>query len=248
MIILIIGLSGAGKTALTKELAPKINATVLNGDEIRSGLNSDLSFREEDRIENARRIGEIARLLSKQGHTVIADFICPNSKTRNAFGKYDYMIWVNRINKCKYEDTNNIWENPTADLVITDGMTPEEEANYVISYFDFYDWSAPTALMLGRYQPWHDGHQSLMNAALVGSNQIAIGVRNTYKTSEKDPLNFDEVKNYITQKVKNPFIIKMPNITRIVYGRDVGYSIEKIEMEPEIEAISATKIRKQLGI
>ena len=248
MIILILGLSGSGKTELTKELAPRINAIVLNGDEVRETLSSDLSFSHEDRIEHARRMGCVARLLSNQGHIVIADFICPTNKTRESFGKADYIIWVNRVNECQYEDTNRLWENPTFDVEITNGLTPKEEADIVISCLGFHDWSAPTALMLGRYQPWHEGHQALRDAALVDSEQVVIGVRNTHKTSDKDPLDFNAVSSYIKEKIDNAFILKMPNITRIVYGRDVGYSIEKINLTSEIESISATQKRKDMGI
>lgn len=248
MILLIIGLPGSGKTTLTNELAPRINALVLNGDEVRAGLSSDLGFSESDRIEQARRMGEMARLLSNQGQIVIADFVCPTEQTRNAFGKYDALIWVNRLEKSRYEDTNQMWESPDADLEINEGMTVEDEVLAVISHFDLYDWSEPTALMLGRYQPWHEGHGALRDYAFADSSQVVIGVRNTYGTSDKDPLRFDEVKDYINKSINNPFIIKMPNITRIVYGRDVGYSIEKVNLGEEIESISATKKRKELGI
>lgn len=248
MIILILGLSGSGKTELTKELAPRINAIVLNGDEVRETLSSDLSFSHEDRIEHARRIGQVAKILSNQGHTVIADFICPTIETRNAFGDPDIVIWVNRIDSCKYEDTNKLWQDPAADLEIPYGMTPKEEADMVISCFNLYDWTAPTALMLGRYQPWHEGHQALRDVALIDSQQVVIGVRNTHKTSDKDPLNFEQVSSFIKSNIDNPFIIKMPNITRIVYGRDVGYSIERINLDPDTESISATQKRRELGI
>lgn len=248
MILLVVGLSGSGKTTMVKELAPRINATVLNGDDVRATLSADLGFSHEDRVEHARRMGATARLLSDQGHIVIADFICPTKETRMAFGEYDAMVWVNRVDSCQYEDTNKLWEDPHADFIINNGLTPKEEADAVISYFGLHDWSAPTALMLGRYQPWHEGHGALRDHALVDSPQVVIGVRNTHGTSEKDPFDFGQVKQFINKKVANAFIIKMPNITRIVYGRDVGYSIEKVSLGSEIESISATNKRKELGI
>ena len=66
MIIQIIGLPGSGKTYLAKELASRINAIHLNADEIRAELNNDLGFSSEDRIEQSRRMGALARLLAKQ--------------------------------------------------------------------------------------------------------------------------------------------------------------------------------------
>jgi len=62
----------------------------LNADEVRATVNSDLGFSPEDRIEQARRMGEMARLISKQGVApVIVDFVCPTELTRKAFGKPD---------------------------------------------------------------------------------------------------------------------------------------------------------------
>ena len=66
-------------------------------------------------------------------------------------------------------------------------------------------------------------------------------------TSEKDPFSFSQVKDSIDAKVKDAFVVKFPNITNIVYGRDVGYLIEKVELGSEIESISATEIRKNLN-
>ena len=77
-----------------------------------------------------------------------------------------------------------------------------------------------------------------------------VGVRNTYKTSEKDPLKYDEVSEFIKQD--NPFkdtlVLRLPNITNIVYGRDVGYKIEQVSLGQEVESISATQKRKEMGI
>lgn len=248
MIILIVGLPGSGKSALTRILAPRINAVVLNGDTIRADLSSDLTFTPSDRVEQARRVGALARLLDDQGFTVIADFVCPTEDTRKTFGRRDALIHVDRINSCAFEDTNRLWETPDADLTIGAGMAVDEEADLVIAHFGLHDWSAPTALMLGRYQPWHEGHRALMDVALEDSPKVAIGVRSTYGTSEKDPLTFNEVKSYITANVADPFVVRMPNITRIVYGRDVGYTIEKIELGTDLESISATDRRRELGI
>jgi hypothetical protein len=102
--------------------------------------------------------------------------------------------------------------------------------------------------MLGRYQPWHEGHSALYVEAQKRTDQVVIGVRNTHGTSEKDPLPFADVKARILQDLPGAFIVQMPNITNIVYGRDVGYKIEKIDLGAEIEAVSATDKRRELGI
>lgn len=203
----------------------------------------------EDRLEQARRMGALARLLSNQGYSVVVDFVCPTEQTREAFGHADRIIWMSRIEKGRFEDTNTLWQDPIKyDLKINDRLTVEQELDYVIYKFGLFNWKEPTTLMLGRYQPWHEGHSALYREGHLRTSQVVIGVRDTYLTSEKDPLTFDQVKDNILSSENNSFIIKMPNITNIIYGRDVGYKIEKIDLSPEIENISATQKRKELGI
>jgi adenylylsulfate kinase len=247
MIILIIGLPGAGKTALASQLAAKTNAIHINADAVRADLSSDLGFSMEDRIEQARRIGAVARLLNSQGKDVVVDFICPTEATRQSFGKADKTIWVDRIDKSQYEDTNAIWQDPVDyDIRIKPHLTIEQEVDFVIDRFNLVDWTKPTTLLLGRYQPWHDGHSALKLEAHKRTNQVVVGVRSTYNTSEKDPFTYSEVKEFIESKEQNPFVLQFPNITNIIYGRDVGYKIEKVDLSPELQAISATDIRSKL--
>jgi hypothetical protein len=251
MIIQIIGLPGSGKTALATLLMDHIDAIHLNADEVRADLNKDLGFTPEDRIEQSRRLGALARLLHAQGRTVIVDFVCPTNETRKAFGKPNILIWVNRIESGRYEDTNKLWENPTdVDLVILDGRTVEQEVEDVIRVFGLHDWKKPTTLMLGRYQPWHEGHHALYFEAGKRTDQVLLGVRNTHGTSEKDPLSFEHVKAYIDKDpaMEGAMVVRLPNITNIVYGRDVGYKIEQVDLGADIHAISATQKRKEMGI
>jgi adenylylsulfate kinase len=251
MIIQIIGLPGSGKTTLAKALIEHTDAIHLNADEVRADLNKDLGFTPEDRIEQARRMGSLARLLHAQGRTVVVDFICPTSETRKAFGKPDYLVWVNRIKESRFADTNKMWEEPEDyDMVINDDWTVEEEVQVLLHTTGLHDWKKPTTLMLGRYQPWHEGHHALYSEAKKRTGQVVLGVRNTHGTSEKDPLSFDQVKFYIDKDpaMKDAMVIRFPNITNIVYGRDVGYKIEQVELAPEVQAISATQKRKEMGI
>jgi adenylylsulfate kinase len=252
LIIQIIGLPGSGKTTLAQALKERINAIHLNADYVRSTINSDLGFSIEDRIEHARRLGEMSRMLSGQGYNVIVDFVCPTQETRNAFGKPDILIWMDTISQGRFEDTNKLWEEPTGTYLsfIDHQMDANEKASAVIKTFNLHDWSKPTTLMLGRYQPWHEGHHALYVEAGERTDQVMLGIRSTYNTSPKDPLTFDQVKEYIAKDefMDKAMVIRMPNITNIVYGRDVGYKIEQVKLDAKTEAISATQKRKEMGI
>lgn len=115
-----------------------------------------------------------------------------------------------------------------------------------------YDWDnkKPTAQMLGRWQPFHDGHYALFEEIIKKTGQVCIQVRDV-KGVDDNPFNFEDVKLKIEErlnlKYKNKFkVILVPNITNICYGRGVGYKIEEVVLSDEIQKISATKIRKKM--
>ena len=111
------------------------------------------------------------------------------------------------------------------------------------------DYSKPTAQMLGRWQPFHDGHLALFKEILKKTGQVQIMIR-TMPKSDNNPFEFEEIKKRIEEKLKDykgQFeITKVANITNICYGRDVGYKIEEIILPKQIQEISATKIRKEM--
>ncbi len=89
MVIWLTGLSGAGKSTIATALLQQLQAAgraayVLDGDELRTGLNSDLGFTAADRRENVRRVGEVARLMSQAGLVVIVALISPFKADRDA--------------------------------------------------------------------------------------------------------------------------------------------------------------------
>ena len=109
-IILIMGLPGAGKTTLANELAKLIESKRLNADEIRRAAN-DWDFSEEGRTRQSKRMSEAALKLKNEGNNVIADFICPTSEARKLFPA-DYIVWVDTIQKGRFEDTNQMFVKP----------------------------------------------------------------------------------------------------------------------------------------
>lgn len=112
--ILIMGLPGSGKTTLAKALAPKLRAVHWNADAVRANINKDLKFSEDDRIEQARRMGWMCDQVVAAGYWAIADFVCPTPFTRAAFGPAT-TIWVDTIDKGRFEDTNKIFIQPNPD-------------------------------------------------------------------------------------------------------------------------------------
>ncbi|MAE55634.1 MAG: cytidyltransferase [Porticoccaceae bacterium] len=114
-----------------------------------------------------------------------------------------------------------------------------------------FDWTKPTAQMLGRFQPWHDGHTQLFKKALEKTGQVVIMLRTTVEDSD-NPYSIDERVMQIAERLTNEHIttdyytiISVPNISSICYGRAVGYTIDEIKLDPEIESISATRIRNE---
>ena len=113
-----------------------------------------------------------------------------------------------------------------------------------------WDNKHPTAQMLGRWQPWHAGHQKLFEETLKKTGQVNIMVRDV-KGVDDNPFDFETVKKNIEERLNPEFegqfkIMLVPNITNICYGRGVGYKIEEIVLDEETQKISATKIRAQM--
>jgi adenylylsulfate kinase len=254
--ILVMGLPGAGKTSLSKILAPRLNAVHFNADEVRANINKDLGFAEADRIEHARRMGWLCDRVVEVGGYAIADFICPTEQTRKAFmGETDaFVIWVDRIKAGRFEDTNRVFEPPRhVDLRVSPEGAAEYWADEAAKLLrPVFDSKKPTALMIGRYQPFHDGHRALVLEAIKRVGQVCIAVRDTHGTDAKNPFSFEYVRARIEHGLRaheGKFtVIPLPNITNVFYGRDVGYKIERIDLDQTLEEISATKERAKLAV
>jgi hypothetical protein len=122
-----------------------------------------------------------------------------------------------------------------------------------------FDWKKPTVQMLGRWQPWHDGHQALFKRCVAKTGQVIIQVRDVQGASGGDgqddnPFDWEAVcKNIEEGLAKDDFhrgteyeIMLVPNVVNITYGRGVGYKFEEEIFEESITDISATKIRKDM--
>ncbi len=126
--IWLTGLSASGKSTIAKALLKELfvfgcQTKVLDGDNIRHGLCSDLGFSEEDRTENIRRIAEVAKLFVQSGTIIICAFISPYRKDRDFArnimpeGRF-FEVYLNcDIEVCKQRDPKNLYKNAQAGLI-----------------------------------------------------------------------------------------------------------------------------------
>ena len=244
-----MGLPGAGKTYLAERLAPMISAVWLNADKVRNDAN-DWDFSPEGRLRQAKRMKDLSQKALDEGKHVIADFVCPTPETREDFNA-DVTIWMDTIKKGRFEDTNKMFVPPEkTDFRITE-KKGEVWSIIIADKIEKYKWDnkKPTAQMLGRWQPWHAGHQKLFEETLKRAGQVNIMVRDVQGVGD-NPFNFETVKknieNALSDFKERIQVTLVPNITNICYGRGVGYKIEEIVLEEEIQKISATKIRDKM--
>ncbi|WP_149277686.1 adenylyl-sulfate kinase [Pareuzebyella sediminis] len=124
-LVLFTGLSGAGKSTIANALEKrlyeqKIRTYVLDGDNIRKGINKNLGFSPEDRSENNRRIGEIARLFIDAGVVVLAAFVSPYKKDREnikrTVGPMNFIeVFVNTsLGECERRDVKGLYKKARA--------------------------------------------------------------------------------------------------------------------------------------
>jgi len=129
-----------------------------------------------------------------------------------------------------------------------------------------FDMKKPTVQMLGRWQPWHDGHTALFEKALAITGQVCIMIRDVGgivgedagggRTVKQDDNPFEHhiVSSEIQWKLKEAgyehgieyMLMQVPNIVDISYGRGVGYTFTEHDLGKEIHDISATKIRAKM--
>ena len=118
------GLSGSGKSTLANALDEKLNSNnystyILDGDNVRMGLNKDLGFSPEDRKENIRRISEVAKLFADSGKIVMTAFISPYMEDRESAREVigsDYVeVYVNTpIEECVKRDPKGLYKKAIA--------------------------------------------------------------------------------------------------------------------------------------
>jgi adenylylsulfate kinase len=258
--ILIMGLPGAGKTYLAQHVLEHLqnerkSVMWLNADDVRKKYN-DWDFSHEGRIRQSLRMRELAD--SYDVDYVICDFVAPLVEMRNNF-KADWTVWVDTINQGRFEDTNKVFIAPEQyDFRITE-QKAEKWGEFVAAHIlddrkrPVFNWQKETVQMLGRWQPWHEGHRKLFERALAKTGQVVIQIRDCQGWNGSNPFGANQVKDFIKRDLDPLYqgqyeIQLVPNVVNITYGRDVGYKIEQESFDMATHAISATKIRTQMGV
>jgi len=226
-----------------------------NADEIRKRFN-DWDFSREGRIRQSVRMFDFA--VSCSGDFVICDFVAPFVEQRNNF-KADWTIWMDTIDAGRFEDTNRAFEPPEVyDFRVTE-KNAEKWAEFVGDHILYnrrrprFDWQRETVQMLGRWQPWHAGHRALFERLIAKTGQVVIQVRDVQGWQGSNPFAINQVSSFIRRDLDPLFqgqyeIQVVPNIVHIGWGRGVGYTSGEETFDSSVTDISATDIRKSLGL
>jgi adenylylsulfate kinase len=270
--ILIMGLPGAGKTYFAERLKNYLETSSffkpgestesscpsvkwINADDVRKKYN-DWDFSHEGRMRQSVRMRDLADSFADD--FVIADFVAPLLEMRHNF-KANWTIWMDTIEQGRFEDTNKMFVPPEIyDFRVTE-QNAEKWVEFVGSHIidnkrrPVFEWKKETVQMLGRWQPWHAGHKALFERAVAKTGQVCIMIRDCQGWNETNPFSLSEVKQNIRRDLDPLYqgqyeIAVVPNIINITYGRDVGYMIEQEVFDDATHSISATKIRKDMGL
>jgi len=273
--ILIMGLPGSGKTylaealkkyleengdisygrALNEFIDAKVLVSWFNADDIRRKYN-DWDFSQDGRIRQSIRMFQFS--MEAGGDYVICDFVAPLVEMRNNF-KADWTIWVDTIKEGRYEDTNKAFVEPEQyDFRVTE-QNAEKWAEFIGEHIianrrrPKFDWKKETVQMLGRWQPWHDGHRALFEKLIARTGQVVIQIRDVQGWQGSNPFEVEKVKSFIKRDLDPIYqgqyeIQVVPNIVHIGWGRGVGYTSGEETFDESITSISATNIRKELGL
>lgn len=100
------------------------------------------------------------------------------------------------------------------------------------------------SFMIGRWQPLHEGHIKLIRSVLNEGKKVVVGLRDTPKDS-KNPYSLEERRAMFKKSFGNEVeLVVVPDINEVVYGRNVGYGVRQVQLDPYTEGISATNWRK----
>ncbi|QLG60347.1 adenylyl-sulfate kinase [Halorarum salinum] len=266
--IWLFGLPCSGKTTLAEGLLGP-STVHLDGDYLRNTLNSDLGFSKEDRTENLRRAAGVAQALNEQGFDVVASFITPYRSQRDLIAETIEnvsFVYVNApVEVCEERDVKGMYEQArngeiegftgidapfeepegeeTGLEVQTATHSKEESLEKINTELDLK--FNPSHIFIGRWQPLHDGHRTIIDSAADNGKNVIIAIRDT-ELSEKNPLTAQERQELIEDVYEdhpNVETMIIPDVDTVAIGRDVGYSV--VSVPEEVAEISGTETREE---
>ncbi|MFC6824966.1 adenylyl-sulfate kinase [Halopelagius fulvigenes] len=266
--IWLFGLPCSGKTTLAEGLVGP-STVHLDGDYLRNTLNSDLGFSKEDRTENLRRAAGVAQALNDQGFDVVASFITPYRSQRELIAeKVEDVSFVHvdaPVEVCEERDVKGMYEQARKGeiegftgidapfeepaekeigLAVRTARRSEEESIKKINRELEFKFD-PSHIFIGRWQPLHDGHRTIIDSAADNGKDVVIAIRDT-ELSEKNPLTAQERRELIEDVYgdhQNVDTMIIPDVDTVAIGRDVGYSV--VSVPEEVAEISGTETREQ---
>jgi len=260
-IIHIFGMSNTGKTTLGKSLLQRLNGLnveLIDADDYRKTLNSDLGFSKEDRIENVRRLRELAN--NSKADIVILCAVSPYVEMRsqdniNVFLTSSLDTLIERdAEKQIYKNTNVAGVDSPFELPYDPYLQLNTEMqnleDCVDSIIDYTNIKLKYAMFVGRWQTLHEGHKWLFNQKLELGENILICIRDVAVDSS-NPLSAEQVKTNIENEYQELIrsgrvkVMVIPDISSINYGRGVGYEVVEHFPPSEIKSISGTAIRNK---
>jgi|GEM_PF-209107 len=276
--IWLTGLPCSGKTTIAREFNKRFESSVVvDGDDIRKNINSDLGFSKEDREENLRRITEIGKVVLTSVDTVIIACVSPYQSVRDAArtsfeaaGYTFYEVYVNApVETCIERDVKGMYkkaiegaipsftgisapfESPkNADLVLnTDEEDLQQSVSRLIDHVGLVDPQQPHALFIGRWSPFHRGHWEIMNTVREENpdRPLLIFVRDTGKEHWSPEFRKGMIEAGMKKMGIKATVQIIPDIDSVNWGRGVGYTPRMVDVDARIHSISGTKIREGIN-
>lgn len=258
------GLPCSGKTTIGKELAKHLYAPLLDGNALRA-ISGNYDFSVEGRTRHMQLVGYFANMMSRYTD-VIVSLVSPLRSVREdlkqsfpnmyeIYVKCDLSVCRQRDVKGQYSEAlqgkiknftgvQDTFEEPLHPHVTveTDKQSLDDCVKKILQLKDF----GQKALLIGRWQPLHEGHRWLVEKVIEKGYKVILGIRHTPIT-EINPFSVEDRISMIQRTFGNEVdFLVIPDIAGIFYGRNVGYTVEELKPPEEIAKISATEIRGRI--
>jgi len=255
MIYWFTGQPCSGKTTLAEALIndSSDNCIHIDGDGLRE-LFQNFDYSEKGRVKNITSVIDLARFLDSKGFTVVISVVAPYKELRDSLKETNNVIEI-------YTHTTEVrgrehyfvedYQKPTEDFIYMD--TTDISVELCLEKIPYNKKTNQYSMFIGRWQPFHDGHQWLIDQRIKEGKNILLCIRDV-KVDYKNPFFPHQVKKNLEEKFAKEIdkgkikVMIIPDIESINYGRSVGYDVIEHVPPQQIHNISATKIRKSMGL